>query len=280
MSTTDNVQAAIDAGIQIGSVAPTELERGKLYAIRNEDGVPEILDTRKDEFLDEPLRKTAKPIVRDSASFLAYWNKHKVPSSEVFTDLDTQEVVAVIDAHGPAADALHGFTDWGEHRLTLKVRKTEQWKAWEKLDRRMLLQVDFAEHIEDRLEDIEAPPAAEMLELAMSFQAKKGVEFKSSSILNSSQRELVYTEDIQASAGRNGSITIPTSFDLGLQPFEGSDTYKVTARLRYRITEGVLTIGYFLVDPDKVLRGVFGDMLEAIETAIEPTPILRGAPGR
>lgn len=282
-----DTQAAIDAGKEIGAQQPVKLERGELYVFpgRNGAGEAEVLDTNTDEYLDAPRRKRGSITLRDAASFVAYWKKHSLPESEVFTDLDAQTVTAVIDAHGAAgetaADELgHGIAGWAEHRATLQVRKTEQWKAWEAINRKMLSQVEFAEFIEDRVDDIVSPPGAEMLELAMTFQAKKGVEFKSSNILSSSQRELVYTEDVQATAGRGGNIVIPALVELGLQPFEGSDAYKVLARLRYRLTEGHLSLGLFLVDPNKVLREVFGDILTTIEADLDGTPIMRGAPGR
>lgn len=279
----NDTQAAINAGVIIGSIAAEPIDRGKLYLTRNPiTGEVEVLDTNTDLYLDDPKRKEGSIVLRDAESFLAYWRKHHLPQSEVFSDVEAATVTAIFDAHNASSPdgEFPGTAGWGKHRATLSVRKTAQWLAWEGMDRKWMTQRTFAEHIEDHLDDIAAPPAAEMLELAMSFQAKKDVEFKSSNILSSSQRELVYQEDVSATAGRTGSITIPATFDLGLEPFEGTEAYKVTARFRYRIEDGALSLAYFLIDPDKVLREVFGDILTEIQAGIGDTPIVRGTPAR
>lgn len=141
----------------------------------------------------------------------------------------------------------------------------------------MLAQTAFAEHVEESLLDITAPPAADMLEIAQSFQATTKVAFESGHRLNSGQQQLTYVEETGAKAGRKGELTIPQTFELALAPFEGSATYKVSARLRYRIGDGQLRIGYFLDRPEEVLRSAFIDTLTAIEAGVGGKA-LRGTP--
>lgn len=56
-----------------------------------------------------------------------------------------------------------------------------------------------------------------------------------------------------------------SSFVVGVAPFEGSAGYKIRARLRYRLAEGTLFIGYVLDRPDKVVRAAFDDVLAEVE---------------
>jgi uncharacterized protein YfdQ (DUF2303 family) len=116
-----------------------------------------------------------------------------------------------------------------------------------------------------------------MLELAKSFQATKGVTFRSDKRLDNGQVQVLYEETIEAKAGQRGEMTVPPVFVLALQPFEGSDTYRVQARLRYRISDGTLTIGYVLDRPEDVIRAAFDDVLAEIETTTELTAY-RGTP--
>jgi uncharacterized protein YfdQ (DUF2303 family) len=156
---------------------------------------------------------------------------------------------------------------WSDHRATLRLRHTPEWKRWIERDGKIEGQTKFAEHIEDCLADIVEPEAAVMLELAQHFQAAVKVNFRSAKQLSDGQRQLVYEETVEAKAGQRGEIVIPGSFVVGVAPFEGSVGYKLNARLRYRLSDGQLLIGYVLDRPDKVIRAAFDDVLAEVETA-------------
>lgn len=156
----------------------------------------------------------------------------------------------------------------------LVFRHTPAWKRWAAYDGRLLGQSDFAEHIEASLPDVRVPSGADLLELAQSFQANTSVRFESSRDLGSGERQLVYREQVEAGAGRAGNITIPKQFELGLAPYEGSGLYQVSARLRYRITEGRLHLGYVLDRPEDVLRAAFDDVLRQVQEQTERVALL------
>lgn len=123
----------------------------------------------------------------------------------------------------------------------------------------------LAEHIETSLLEIISPTAADMLELAQSFHATKSAIFKSDQRLATGQVQVRYEETIAAQAGRNQDMEIPAIFILSLAPFEGSPEYELTARLRFRLADGSLRIGYQLDRPDELIRVAFGDILASIE---------------
>ncbi len=121
------------------------------------------------------------------------------------------------------------------------------------------------ELVEEGLEDIVEPPAAGMLEVAQSLQAAKSVAFRSGTRLQDGQVQLVWEETIEAKAGQKGDLTIPEVFVLGLCPYEGSDPFRVRARLRYRINDGALQMGYVLDRPEDVLEAAFGVVKDRVE---------------
>ena len=86
-----------------------------------------------------------------------------------------------------------------------------------------------------------------------------------------------YEENIEGRAGKSGDMEIPTRITLALAPFEGGEPYKVTARLRYRLNNGTLTLGVVLDQLDDVLRGAFGDIVEKVEQATNLN-VLHGTP--
>ncbi|MGH9001956.1 MAG: DUF2303 family protein [Acidimicrobiia bacterium] len=263
---------------------PAPLEEGKVYALTvPAGGSVEIIDRDLDEYRDWPRRKTGTVTLHDVDSFVTYLAKHALPETEVYADVAKARITAVINAHNGVHAGATGGTDegragWSDHRAMLTLRHTPAWHAWATLDGKLTCQVTFAEHIEDRLTDIVDPPGAAMLELAQTFQAKTKVTFESSKRLTSGERQLEYREDTQASAGRKGDVTIPDTFTLGIAPFEGSrEGYRITARLRYRIGEGTLSIGYRLDRPDDVLRAAFADTVADVAERITP-PVLHGTP--
>lgn len=276
--TTDNIQSAIDAGI--ATAKPLELVEGMDYAVVvPAGGTVERIDNDLDMYRTRPRRKTGTVTVRDAASFNAYLDKHGVEDTEIWADPVTHSLVAVINAHGAADTEANeeGQPGWGDHRVRLDLAKTTAWQAWAKHNGQLLRQVDFAEHLEQRLGDITKPAGADMLELAQRFTAKRDVQFESSRRLADGQTQLRYHEQIDAKAGSKGDIAIPEAFELGLVPFEGAEAYKVTARFRYRINDGTLLLGYVLDRPEDILRAAFDDIVQAVDKGEVP-PVFMGTP--
>lgn len=250
----NDVQPIIDTTYM--AAQPNDLEPERRYAVVvPEGGSVEIIDPAPDELLTAPRRVSGRSTVYDIDSLKVLWDKHSRPHSEVFGDPDRHVITAVLNAdEGTGADA--GFRD---HTIDLVCKETTMWKAWLALDGQLLEQQVFAEFIEERVTDVAEPSGAEMLELAQSFEATTSAQFKSSTILSSGQRGLQFEETIAAKAGQTGQLQIPKEFAVALQPFEGGDRYRVSARFRFRIRNGHLSLGYKLDRPEDVIRGAFED---------------------
>lgn len=266
MSTPSDTQPIIDTAL--ASAQPFALEPDQRYSLivpggGDYAGSVQIIDPIEDEFRDVPRRPKGTTTVYDVDSLAVLWEKHSHELSEVFADPIRFRITAVLNADGGSQEAA-GFRD---HRLELICKKTPAWEAWLAHDGALRDQTTFAEFLEDRLHEIEQPSGAEMLEIATSFQASSKVEFKSAVALTSSTRALQYEETTAAKAGQTGQLEIPATFVVALQPFEGGAAYRVTARFRYRITNGKLQIGYRLERPEDVLRTAFNDVREAASEA-------------
>jgi uncharacterized protein YfdQ (DUF2303 family) len=264
----DNVQTIVDTTLR--SAPPVVLELGKVHAFHTPVGVQKF-DLTGPEHTGVPPRKSGTTTVRDSASFTEYFGKHADDNTEVYSDAERLTVTAVLDAH-TATEAR-----WSGHRLTLALRQTEAWKQWLALDGKLQGQEAFAEFLEDHLPELLEPSAATMLEIAQSIQGVAKAEFQSGTRLQSGERKLAYVETVTAKAGQKGELVIPETFTVGIVPFEGSDGYQLTARLRYRINGGPLQLGYKLERPTDILRTAFADVVGAIGEQIS-VPILNGTP--
>ncbi|MFE2965549.1 DUF2303 family protein [Streptomyces sp. NPDC059340] len=265
---TDNTQTIVDTALR--AAPPAVLEVGKVHAFHTSQGVQKF-DLTGPEHTGIPPRKSGTTTVRDSASWLAYFGKHSNEASEVYADSERLTVTAVLNAHS-AEEA-----SWGDHRVVLALRTTAAWKQWMQHDGNLLEQEDFAEFLEDHLPELLEPASADMLEIAQSIQAASKVDFQSGVRLSSGQRQFQYVETQTTKAGQKGQLTVPETFVIGLIPFEGSEGYRLTARLRYRITERGLRMGYKLERPADTLRTAFADVVNTIDGDIGQT-VMNGTP--
>jgi uncharacterized protein YfdQ (DUF2303 family) len=272
--TDNNAQTIVDTAI--ASTRPHDLDPDgwtskSLLGVMVPSGSEfRVLDL--EEHLDSPVRKKGAPTFYDSPSMASYVNRHKSAMTTIFLDDREARVIAVLNGH---SDEVAG---WGDHRATLVMRRTPNWNRWLAGNEKWVDQETFAESIERNLIDIVDPPGADMLELAQTFQATSKAEFRQGQRLATGERQFTYVEDVEARGGRNGELTIPSEFTLGVAPFEGVDPYKVRARLRFRCREGCLSLSYVLDNPQDVERECFMDAATAVADATGLNALL-GLPG-
>jgi uncharacterized protein YfdQ (DUF2303 family) len=173
-------------------------------------------------------------------------------------DPNKPTVVAVLNGHGK------GGAGWGDFRAEIAFRFTPQWAKWRGIDGKMMGQADFAEFIEDNMADIADPPGAQLLEIVTYMQAKRSADFKSALQLSNGAVQFQNLESIDATVTA-GSIAVPTNLMLQVAPLFGSPVYKVPVRLRYRLTDGKLTLGVKLQRVEDLMVDVIGDVVKAIE---------------
>lgn len=211
-------------------------------------------------------------------SFLEYWKRFATAASLIFADVQAPALVGILDYHEPAEthegqvghEARHGY-----HRIAFNFRKSTEWKIWEKKNDLYMSQVDFAEFIEDNLDDIIEPASAELFEMVKNFDAKKSVNFSSAIRLDNGQVQFKYEETISGAA-RAGLFTVPDSFKLSIRPFEGSNNYLVNVRFRYRISPQGLQLKYELVRPHKITEDAVNTIVTTVQDALGDKVILSG----
>lgn len=222
---------------------------------------------------EERPRRVRGLIVVDSASDLVTAVKQRTLDGYAPVLYGYEEglrLIAVLN------DPQNSLPAWGDYQVVAQLRRTPEWEAW--LDSQGLQsQEEFAEFIEDHLEDIVDPPAADMLELAQTFHAHTTARFQRATRLQSGSVSLTYEEDEQVTAGGDRSITIPREFTIAVRLFAGVERFKVTARLRYRVGRGTLELGWVLNRPADLERAVFDEQLDAAATELDITSI-RGRP--
>lgn len=248
---TNNSQAILDAGINLAE--PRAIDDHPYILV---PAGSTVMDA--ESYLVSPLRKRGTVTLNDVASFVAFVNAEKTDATRLYGQYQPPGFQAVFNDHGaePA---------WKDYRATYACPLSVEWQTWTKSSGRQMNQADFAAFIENNLPDIAIPPAADMLEISRSLEAKKKVNFASGIRLSNGQNELTYEEQISGSAAK-GKLQVPEEFTVGIPVLEGGINYAVVARLRYRIADGgALTMWYELIRPHKILE----DAAHAVWTEIQ-----------
>lgn len=271
--TDARTREAVIAELGARASQPIKVEHGAKYLVEDGAGTKTVITV-------DPLPKHAERAVNErtvtnAESFIAYVNRHGDGQTEIWADQTRSRVVGVIDAHGGVDDEIDRFGH-EKHRVTLALEHTPSWSAWvgaQGLKR----QVDFAEHVEEYAENVVKPSSAELLEIAQTLQGARKAEFTSGQRLSNGEVQFRYVEDVQGKAGKNGDLTIPEEFELGLAPYMGGSAYKVIAKLRWRLESGNVLIGYKLIGLDRILEDAFMEMVGDITEGVE-FPVLNGRP--
>lgn len=266
---TNPAQNQIDSLLELSRLSADRTEQ----IAPDEDSVLGVV-TRDDEswqavsleqYLPSPRRDRGDTVLDDPLDFAAELVRRGDPTvTTVFVDRKRYRVTAVLND----LDGEHGGIDWRDYRLTLQLALSPEWQKWTQLDGKLLTQVSFAELIEDGLSQIVSPPAADMLEVAQSFEAKRSADFESGTRLSSGDVSFRYTETTQAKAGQKGDLEVPAAFVLRLPVFEGGALVELKARLRYRISNTGLQIGYKLDRPDELQRAAVEAVAQDVTAAL------------
>ena len=272
------------------AVLPRKLEEG-IYAILDADGAIQIRETEgyaREQLHDWAQARSERPefvhrspVLLDVDSFLAYLTANTDSAEgevgpyyalssgalEVWADIDSRKVTAILD----------GFDGLRKHTATLILKTSREWAEWMAIDGKLLPQADFAQFVEDHLSTIAEPDGALLLDICETLTGKTDVAWKSQALGSNGQRQFVYEETVEGKAGPKGNLAIPTGLMLALRPFQGSAAQPVTARFRYRMREGHLTIGVKLAEPESVLEAAFDSVVADVQSAV-PVHVNHGRP--
>lgn len=217
-----------------------------------------------------PARHSGVVQVHTGDSFVSTVDRLADASTAVlYVDEPGQCLAAILDddtAHRPG---------WRDHRVRFTPRPTPEWEFWT-THQGLGEQQRFAEVIEDGLEEIVSPSAADMLELAQSFQASISSKFSQQGRLHNGAVQFTYSEDINAKAGANGTVEIPAEFLIRLAVYHGADPVNVKARLRYRLKGGELAIGYQLAHPERAVETAFNAAVADALAGLSTFPVVYG----
>jgi uncharacterized protein YfdQ (DUF2303 family) len=245
-----------------------------------------LVKVREDERLEHrdlesalaaPRRARGNATVHDPSDFAELTNRLAQPDhTTVWANVQEGTITAVINDHGEP-DEFDETAGWRDHRVTLQLQDDEDWVRWHALDGKGVDQAAFADFIENVSHTILRPDAATMLEVATTMSASRSVEFKQGTRLQTGDVQLTCVENTSAQAGAHGNVEIPEKVIVRIAPWLGVEPVELTARLRWRINQGRLAIGYQLLRSDRARRDAFAQLVAITREQLDGViPVLLG----
>lgn len=230
-----------------------------------------------ENLLDNPRRTHCTATLTDASSFAAYIGRVAQQRSLVWCDFNPQTFAlgfrGVIDEHDREE------AGWRSHQAAFTPEMSAEWKLWTSKNLKPMGQVEFAEFIEANADDITAangmPSSTDMLKMATEFQANEERTLKSTVRLQSGGVRLTYIAD--PDAGTTESMQMFERFSIGIPVFHGGPAWQITARLKYRLSQGKVLFFFELVRPDRTHQAAALELITQIREAIGAVPLMMGS---
>jgi hypothetical protein len=240
-----------------------------------------------------PERRTGTALFSTLESFIAHVLRFKDEHSAIFANDNpkTPALTAVLDYHEKTAA---GAPRFGVHRGHYAFPLSEPWQAWASIATKQLTQGDFAQLLEDRINDVLDP--ANVGESTANLAVSLGITLAGPAALQAIARGLSVRVDskvvnaINLSTGETqinfeeshrdqggNALKIPGGFAIAIPVFREGTFYQIAVRLRYRVQGGQIV--YRLVPHRTEL--VFADAFRgSCEIAADKTglPLFYGQP--
>lgn len=219
-----------------------------------------------ESLLDSPIRIKGLATAHDADSFIEYIDRHShTDHSTIYCMADYEKnsivFIAIFNDHD------RDCPQWQSHKLEYTTRLSVEYKNWIRNDGANMNQIEFALFLERNMDDIAIvegmPTGSELLEMALQFEANQDMRLKSHVRLQSGGVQMQFVQDDD-----DATISRMTMFDrlaIGIPVFWNGDSYRIDARLRYRVREGKAAFWYELIRPDKVFEAASKTIIERIK---------------
>jgi uncharacterized protein YfdQ (DUF2303 family) len=216
-----------------------------------------------------PRRIRANASAHDLASFVHYVRRFANETSLVWVNLNPETNALALRAQ--LDDNSRFGPSWREHSVTFSPSLSVEWRRWNNADAKAMAQVEFATFIEDNLVDITSkeglPSGADMLKMALEFEARQDQRLKSHARLMNGGIQLEYISDDDAATVTR--MQLFDRFQIGIPVFWGGDRWSLDARLRYRAREGKVSFWFELIRPDRVHEAAARALIQQLRDQVD-----------
>lgn len=197
----------------------------------------------------------------DRASLVTYIKRHLTADSTIFADYDAGTITARLDWHPHnQADGRFGQSGALEHTAQLKLLPSEEFTRWNKMQRELHAQAEFALFLEENASDIHEPEPAIMLELARDLEGVSGIAFKSRTRLTDGSHGFKFEAENKIIS----EVQAPDEFRLSIPVYLGEAPEVLTAKFRWRPSAQALWMGFVWHRVEYMRRARFTQIAAAV----------------
>ena len=222
--------------------------------------------TDPDRALPPPPHIRQGVTVQTVDSLVDYVSSFMTANTALFADIAHNRIVAVIDYHAESDGEQSGEAGLRLHEVMMALPHSEEWKTWTGVSGKYMPQLEFARFLEENAADIEAPSAAELLEVARDLHAIRKANFKKAVRTNTGHETFEYSEETTATSK---GVEVPTKFALRLPVYFGGETVPMFAFLRWKLDDGSLLLGVALHRAEHVRQAVFKQIVGDVSARTE-----------
>lgn len=215
-----------------------------------------------EHMLPEPYRIDGTVVAQTAQSLIDYAQRFGDSRTAIFAQTLERTITVALDYHEP------GKPSRRTHKAIYKSKFSREWEAWQSINGKSMSQLEFAEFIEEHVADVVQPNGAALLETALKFQLIRQAVFGSAARLQSGEFQFNWSDENQ-----KGTVEVPEQIVLGIPVFHGGIAYRVSARLRYRLTSGEgLKFTIKLNEPERTIEHAFECITNQVRAALENIP--------
>jgi uncharacterized protein YfdQ (DUF2303 family) len=222
-----------------------------------------------------PVRRSGTTSHDELMSFIDHVNRNKVESrTTIWADTSNTTFTAIYNDHDTGGS--EDKAGWRDHRAVYTCPLSPEWIQWNDKADEWLTQEDFAQWLEERMEDLAAgidnlcPAPVELLEMARNLQIYTEGTFQKKIDPATGQYSMVCKEE-----HRSDSTKIYRNFAAGLRIFDGGEKYRVEMRIKFNLKNGRPYFMFTVHRSSELVADAFGEMRETIYANTE-LPVFAG----
>lgn len=191
-------------------------------------------------------------------SFITFVTAHKESRTAIFANPEGKSIRAIFDFR-EAHDDQGAANGWGQFSAQIILKESRKLKEWKKTTE-LMSQVDFANFIEDHVDDVLEPSGVDILAIATDLEASSSGSFAGRVNLQNGNVSLNYQDETKT------SIEVPKEIVLAIPLFENGPRYKLRARLRYQVGGASVKFRLLFVTLADAIDQEFTNMVEDLNT--------------
>lgn len=217
-----------------------------------------------EHLLPAPIRVRGLYNFEAPQSFARYIEEFKEDGTRVFADFDKYRFLSVING------SLKDQPAHSDHRVTLNMTTTQEWKAWVEKNGKRMGPREFALFLENHIREITGEfSGTDLLAMCRGLRTYIKGGMTADENVSEGKRSLSFAMNTQVAGQRPSGqeVAFPETIQITLKVFNHFNAYVFEPRLRWDADDKGIVFWYDLIDPVTVQRAAFEQAVTEVNQA-------------